>query len=132
MAIEDKPFSIRVTGDATGEIWTGDFRTKVRLTRRDVITKDRIRREMLGSAGGAVDTHAADLAMAYSELKVRITDAPKWFVENDCALDLEDETPMAAIYKEAMRVQNEALASKMKDAEEKAKDLKSEAEKDAK
>jgi len=128
MAVNDRPFTIHVTGDTTGQTWQGEFRTKVALTRRDIITKDRIRREMLGGVGGQIDDHAADLATAYSELKVRITDAPKWFTENDYGLDLQDETPMAAVYREAMKIQNEAIAEKIKQAEAAADDLKKEVE----
>jgi hypothetical protein len=127
MAINDRPFSIRVSGDVTGETWTGDFRAKIALTRRDIINKDRIRRELLGPTGEP-DEHSRLLAIAYSELKVRITDAPKWFWESDFAMDLEDETPMAAAYKEAMRLQNEALTAKVKEAEKASADLKKEAE----
>jgi len=127
MAINDRPFSVRIQGDATGETWVGDFRAKVALTRRDILTKDRIRREMLGPVGEP-DEHARLLAIAYSELKVRITDAPKWFIESDCGLDLEDETPMAAVYKEAMKVENDTVEAKIKEAATKASDLKKEAE----
>lgn len=125
MAINDRPFSIRVQGDSTGETWVGDFRAKVALTRREIITKDRIRREMIGPVG-TPDEHAMLLAIAYSELKVRITDAPKWFTESDCALDLADETPLAAVYKEAMKIENEALMEKQKAAEAKAEEMKKE------
>lgn len=125
MAINDRPFSIRVQGDSSGQTWVGDFRAKVALTRREIITKDRIRREMLGPTGEP-EEHARLLAVAYSELKVRITDAPKWFTESDCGLDLEDETPMASVYQEAMKIQNEALVQKMKEAEDKAAEMKKE------
>lgn len=127
MANEDRPFSIHVKGDSSGESWTGDFRAKVALTRRDILNKDRIRREMLGPVGEP-EEHARLLAIAYSELKVRITDAPKWFTESDYALDLVDETPMAAVYKEAMRIQNEAVAAKVADAAKKAEELKKESD----
>lgn len=128
--IEDKPFSIHVEGDATGKTWTGDFRAKIRLSRRDIITRDRIRREMLGSAGGTPDQHASDLALAYAELKVRITDAPPWFVESDFGLDMEDESPMAHVYQKALKVQTEEIERKLKDAESKAAEMKAEKEKE--
>jgi hypothetical protein len=127
MAINDRPFSIRVSGDSSGETWVGDFRAKVALTRRDVINKDRIRREMLGPTGEP-DEHSRMLAIAYGELKVRITEAPKWFLESDFGMDLEDETPMAAVYKEAMKIANDAVAEKIKDAEAKAAEMKKETE----
>lgn len=130
MALNDRPFTVHVTGDVTGETWSGEFRAKTALTRRDIITKDRIRREILGADGTeGADEHARMLAVAYSELRVRITDAPKWFLENDYALDLQDETPMAAVYKEAMKVQNDAVTAKIKEAEAKAIEMKKEEEK---
>jgi hypothetical protein len=126
--IEDKPFSIHVEGDATGKTWTGDFRAKIRLSRRDIITRDRIRREMLGSANGSVEQHAMELATAYAELKVRITDAPPWFLENDYGLDMEDESPMANVYQKALLIENDEIKRKIKEAETKAADMKKEAE----
>lgn len=127
--IEDKPFSIHVEGDATGKTWTGDFRAKIRLSRRDIITRDRIRREMLGSAGGTPDQHASELALAYSELKVRITDAPAWFLESDYGLDMEDESPMANVYQKAIKIEVEEIQRKVKEAQAKADEMKAEAEK---
>jgi len=124
--IEDLPFAIHVVGESTGNTWTGDFRAKTALSRRDIITRDKIRREMLGSGGGEVEQHAADLAMAYSELKIRITEAPEWFTSADYGLDMLDEAPMAAIYQKAIKIFTDETERKLKAAKAKSDELKKE------
>lgn len=122
--IEDKSFSIHVEGETTGNTWTGDFKAKIALSRRDIITRDRIRRDLLGNSGGQVEQHAADLASAYAELKVRITDAPAWFLESDYGLDMADEAPMAVVFQKAMKIFTDEVERKSNEAKAKSADLK--------
>jgi hypothetical protein len=126
MAMTTAPFSIRVVGEETGEIWVGDFVAKERLTHRDVLRKDQIRRELLGAAGGSPDARAMSVAFIVSELTVRLTKMPKWFEESGFGLDLEDESVLALVYDKAIKVQLDAQAARKKAAEDKKEELKKE------
>lgn len=126
MADNDAPFSISVIGDSTDEKWVGDFRAKKRLSHRDHLRKDQIRRELLGSAPGTPTDRALSTAMILSELAVRLTKAPKWWTEAAEGQDLQDDNVIGAAFDEAMRIEREAVEAKKKKAAEAQEELRKE------
>ena len=124
-------FSIKITGDSTGEIWTGDFRAKKRLSHRDNLKKDAVRRELLGAQPGTPTDRALSTAMILSELSVRLLKAPKWWTEKGEGMDLEDDNIIGTVFDEAMKVEREAQEALKKKAADAQAELRKEAAKEA-
>lgn len=127
----DAPFSISVEGESTGEKWVGDFRAKKRLSHRDQLNKDAMRRELLGSQPGVPTERAMSTAMIISELTVRLTKAPKWWEAKGNGIDLEDDSVIGAVFDKAMAVEKEDQEARKAKAAAAQAELKAEADKAA-
>lgn len=127
--VNDVPFSISLIGDVSEEKWVGDFRAKKTLSHRDQLKRDQIRRELLGSQGGAPTERALSIAMVLSELAVRITKAPKWWAEKGEGLDLEDSNVIGEVYDNVTRIEREAAEAKKVKAEKAQEEMREEAKK---
>jgi hypothetical protein len=126
------PFTLQLDGETTGTPWFGKFKAKIRLSLRDQLNRDKIRRELLGSMGGTPDDRALSIAIIISELTVRLVEAPPWWREQANGLDLEDGNVVSKVYDEAMKVEADALDNRKKKADEAKGELKQvQAEKEA-
>ncbi len=123
-------FTIDVVGTTTGDRKVGKFTAKKRLSFRDQLTRDNLRRQLLGPAVGQPLPRALSAANVFSELGVRIVEAPSWWTDNDGGMDLEDDEVVAAVYEKAMEAEEEALKALKKDAEKATDDIKAAAESD--
>lgn len=119
MAIDagDSPFSLHVVGETTDETWKGEFRAKKRLSHRDQLTKDQVRRELLGGQPGQPTERALSTSMILSELRVRLTKFPPWWQDTNFGLDLDDDNVIGEMYDKAIAIEQEALDAKKKKAE---------------
>lgn len=111
-------FTIDLEGETTGERFTGKFKTKLKLSHRDSITKDNIKRDLLGRDPDKAGGRAQSLAFISSELTVRIIDSPIWFKESSFGLDLLDDSVLAEIYKKAIDLEKAEFDRLHKKAEE--------------
>ena len=109
MTDNEGSFSISLTGDVTQEKWLGNFKCKLRLSHRDSLAKDVYRRQLLGANPDQASGRAASLAFIASELSVRITSAPAWFMASDNGLELSDDNVLAAIYDECTKKEKEPI-----------------------
>jgi len=123
-------FTIDVTGEQTGDRKVGKFTVKKRLSFRDQLTRDNLRRSLLGPAVGQPLPRALSAANIFSELGVRIVEAPSWWNDNDNGMDLEDDKVVAAVYDKTMEVEEKALKALSKEAEKAVEDVKAAAESD--
>jgi len=108
-------FSVNVTGETTGEVFPGVFKVKTRLSHRDALNRDQIRRSLLGPNPAGASPRAESIADIFSELGVRIVDAPSWWVNSDGGMELSDDAVVAEVYKQAMaaaQVANDELKAK--------------------
>ena len=121
------PFTISIVGDVTEEKWYGDFSAKKRLSHRDQLRKDQLRRELLGSQAGAPTERALSTAMILSELSVRLTKTPSWWTEKGEGLDFADDNIIGTVFDAAMKVERDAADEKKKRAEEALKAMREEA-----
>lgn len=101
-------FSINVTGENTGEKWAGVFTTKLRLSHRDQLRMDQIRRDLLGPNAATASPRAQNQADVFSEIAIHIVDAPQWWKMQGDGLDLEDDNVISTIYGEIMKAKTEA------------------------
>lgn len=117
-------FEISVTGDTTGEKFLGNFECKIRLTHREMLLKDKIRRELLGESSVNASQLALDEAEVISELSVRITKAPGWWDNSNKGLDLYDYNLLTEIYNKVKDIENEYLNKINKNGEAARQELK--------
>lgn len=125
MILDDqKAFTISVEGSTTKEKWTGKFKAKNSLSLRDQLTRDKVRRDLLGTLGGDPDDNASTIAFMVSELTVRIIESPTWWKEMGNGLDLKDENVMVEVFKQVMQLEKDLRDEMAKQTEEAEKDLK--------
>lgn len=125
MALDPTEFSVRVTGETSGEEFVGKFKARKVLNHAQQLEVDRIRRDLLGSSSNpdAASPRAANAAMIFAELAVRLVDAPNWWKESGNGTDLYDDNVVASVYQEAMKAQNDHLKAVKARAEAAKKDL---------
>jgi hypothetical protein len=117
-------FTCTATGEVSGRTLTGKFTVKKRLSFRDQLVRDNLRRELLGPAKGEPLERAVNAADVFSELQVRIVDAPSWWTGADNGLGLEDDAVVGAVYRETMKIAIEANAALKAEADKAEADLK--------
>lgn len=131
VSVSTAKFSISVDGDSTGEKWIGEFTVKTRLSHRDQMRRDQIRRELLGDARpDMASPRALNQAGIFSDLQVRIVDAPRWWLEAANGIDLLDDNVVGEVYGKALEEESKVLAGLKKEGEQAVKDLKEEKPKD--
>jgi hypothetical protein len=121
---ETKSFTVRITGDRTGELYPGEFSAYRRLTHRQELLRDKINRELLGNNPTGASERAISQAEILAELQVSVVDAPTWWKECNGGLDLADDNVIQTLYKHVMEIKLEAINEVKKKAEEATKDLK--------
>lgn len=100
--------AVKVRGETTGEDFEGAFRVKTRLTHGEHLERDRVRRELLGAAGGQPEVRAREAADMLSQLHVRVTSGPGWWTTSaDDATGvpgtgLYDDNVLVAVYNAVM------------------------------
>jgi len=118
------PFTISVVGNVTGETFKGKFSAKPHLSFRDELLQDKIRRELLGPDAEHASEAAKIQSFMFSQLAVRIVDAPGWWKDNGNGLDLVDDNVIAEVYQEVMRIEKEALKELQEKGDKALDDLK--------
>lgn len=121
-------FTISVIGEVTGEKWLGIFKVKVRLSHRDYIAKDKIRREFLGPHPEGASERAVTSAEILSQLAVRIIEAPAWWAASNNGLDLNDDAVILEIYNAAIKAETDTAEALKKKAAEAEAELKKQPE----
>jgi hypothetical protein len=106
------PFTVADEGETTGTLWHGKFKAKKRLSLRDQLQRDKIRRELLGGSSEGTDDRALSIAYVFSELAVRLTETPDWWKEQGGGLDMEDANIVTKVYDAAMKVEADAIAER--------------------
>lgn len=122
--IKDQAFTISVVGEVSGETFRGEFRALKFLTHRQQLLLDQKRRELLGSNAEFSSQRARNQAEIFSQLFVRLSEAPKWWIESGNGMDLVDDNIMVEVFNAAMKVEEEAVASVKKKAEDAKEALK--------
>lgn len=116
-------FTVKVTGEVTGEEFTGTFKTRPSLPFALQLEEDRIRRELLGDRPESASGRALNAASIFAFLATHLTETPMWWKESANGQALYDDNVVAAVYGEATKVSNEFSAEIRKKAEAAKKDL---------
>ena len=124
MAINSEQFSVNVKGEVSGEQYAGVFKTKLRLSHRDQLRMDQVRRELLGDHADSASPRAQNQADVFSVLAIHLVgDVPKWWEGSNGGLDLEDDNVIAAVYEGVMKAKADAIKAIKGEAEEAKKEL---------
>ncbi len=119
----EEEFTIDVNGENTGENFRGKFQVKTRLSHNDHLRRDRVRRALLGDVQGAPDLRAESCAEVFSQLAVRLLDAPDWWNRADNGQELFDDAPVKAVYDRAIKAEFDEVKRATDKGEEAKKDL---------
>lgn len=126
--IKDQAFTVSVVGETSGETFRGEFRAVKFLTHRQQLLLDQKRRELLGGVPEQAGVRAKNQAEIFAQLYVRLSDAPRWWLESGSGMDLIDDNVMVEVFQGAMKVEEEALTEMKKKAEAAKEQLKKEQE----
>lgn len=119
MSLQPVEFTISVVGEKTNTTWHGAFKAKPLLSHRDELIRDARRRELLGGVNPQfADPRQLNQADIFAELAVRLVSAPSFWADNGGGLDLLDDNVVAEVYKQAIKIETDALADIKKKAEE--------------
>lgn len=125
---DPKSLVVDVVGSITGETYKGVFKVKQRLSHRDIIKQDVVRRDILGKNGGEASDYAMVLANAYARIYVYLIDAkdatPGWWKDASNGMDLLDEEPVEALSNQILAMEKELNESLKKDASKAKEELK--------
>lgn len=116
-------FTVNITGETTGRVYTGKFLVKTVLSRRDSFIADERRRSLLGTNPQAASPAVQGEAFIFGQLFVRILEAPKFWSDADNGLDLEDANVIGEVFKLTMEKEEERIKQLKEEAQEAVKTL---------
>lgn len=113
--------SIPVEGD---EPLRGKFKINVKLSYREILAMDQMRRQLLGPLSGEADGMAALIASAVAKIRTHAIETPGWWKESNQGMDFEDITVVLAILDEINKIEKSHLEDLQKAAEKATESLK--------
>lgn len=118
-SINEYSFPMSVEGKVTGEQYRGVFKFKIRLSHRDTLRMDALRRDLLGPnpEGQIPDAEANATARVFAKIWAHLQDAPDWWKAQGNGLDLPDEEPVMELLKQIQTKEKEGNAALLKQAE---------------
>jgi hypothetical protein len=126
MTPDTLPFHLHAIGDVTGETWTGDFVFKTRLSMMDRLKLDNYFRFYIGESNPQyASQRVIEIAEVLSQLRVRILKAPDWWTAKSNGQDLEDMTPLKALYEVVVDMDKKAEAKNKAKTQQAQDDLRS-------
>jgi hypothetical protein len=102
----------------------GKFRVKVKLSYRDILNMDSIRRQLLGPNGGEADGMAALVASGLAKIRTHSLETPSWWKEAGDGLEFEDINVVLSVLTEINNIEKEHLAEVQKAADKAVEELK--------
>jgi hypothetical protein len=102
-------FSIAERGDVTGEQFNWSFTAKKMLSLRDRITRDSIRRQLVGERPQDAEPNTVLRAEMLAFLQVSLTETPKAWKDSANGLDLFDDNIVMKVYEETVNGQNKVI-----------------------
>lgn len=112
-----KPIELTTIGAVTGKSYSGAFKAKGILTRRDQFVADSARRRIIGPNPGDALPALQGEAYMLGQLSVRIVDAPDWWISCANGELIEDGNVIAELYELALDAEKSIKAEINKAAE---------------
>jgi hypothetical protein len=115
-----KVISVSIVGDRTSRSYSGQFTTKTVMTMKDEFQADLRRRQVIGPSPDGTPP-AANLqwrAFMLGQIAVKVLDAPKWWLESNDGLELEDGNVITELYEAILAAEEEVAEDIKKESEE--------------
>ncbi len=110
-------FSVECKGETSDRNFSGLFTAKTKLSHREVLKEDEVRRNVLGQNPQYAGEYAASVASAIAYLAVRLVDSPDWWKQSGGGLELEDENVLVEVNNAAVKAIKEEQDARVKAAE---------------
>jgi hypothetical protein len=113
-------FDVKCKGDETEKDYEGLFKVKTKLSIKERLKEDEIRRSVLGVDSQNAGTEATLIASAVAYLAVRLVESPDWWKASEGGMKLEDSNVLAIVNNTAMAEiakEYQKLAKKAEDAQ---------------
>ena len=120
-----KTFHINTVGEKTGQSYIGTFKVQCVMSPMDIIEADKLYRYMLGENMAWASQQAQNFALAFSQLKYRIVEAPP-FWENDTNIagsHIRDYNVIVEIFDQALFAEENYVKDSIKKMESQKKKL---------
>jgi len=118
-------FSVdNLKGTTTGTPFNGKFKVRTRLSFRDQLRRDEIRRSLLGPTGTEASQGAAFVASLVSEMSVRVIDSPIWWKASDGGMELADLNILSEVFALAAKAEQDLINSLVTEGDKAQADLK--------
>jgi hypothetical protein len=102
-------FSIAERGETSGQTFNWSFTAKRMLSIRDRITRDGIRRQLIGDRAQDAERNTLMRAEMLALLQVSLLETPKTWQESGNGLDLFDDNIVMVVYEKVIEGQNKAI-----------------------
>ena len=109
---------------ADGSTLRGTFKVKLRLSYRDVLRMDSIRRDLLGKSPEMADGAASVIAERFAKMWVHILEAPSWWKDAGNGIDFEDAAPINEVFNAIEKLEKEHYEEMKAKAESAKEELK--------
>ena len=111
-------FTINEVGETTGRVFSGEFKVKTVLTRRESFRADQLRREIVGASpeGSLIPADVQLEGMMIAQLQIRIVKGPQWWTESNGGLELEDLDIIAKLFGLMIKEEGKAKLALKKEA----------------
>ena len=107
-SLDATPFTVHVVGDVSQTPFDGAFKCRVKLSYRDQLRMDQVRREILGPDGPNASPRAQNTAELLSQLAIHLCDSPNWWKDSNGGLDLMDDNVLAAVWEQVRSIKQAA------------------------
>jgi hypothetical protein len=102
----------------------GKFKINVKLSYREMLNMDAMRRQLLGPLSGEADGMAALIATAVSKIRTHAIDTPSWWKEAGNGIEFDDMNVVLTVLEEVQKVEKSHLEELQKAAEKATEALK--------
>lgn len=102
----------------------GKFRVKLKLSYREILGMDALRRQLLGPGGNEADGMATVIASGIAKIRTHALETPSWWKDAEEGLGFDDINVVLTVLQELNKVEQAALDELKKAAEGATQDLK--------
>ena len=118
---------VKVTGETTGEEFSGTFKVKPILTHAEQMEVDRLRRDILGPRPSEATPRAFSQATLFAEIQMRVLsgegNSPSWWRDNANGMNLYDDNVVKTVYSQVTKVEDDFRKQLAEQAEAAKKDI---------
>jgi hypothetical protein len=98
-------FSVDVTSDE-GQAYNGKFTIRRKLSLQQILTRDAVRRDLLGPRPESAPDSLIQLSHKLSVCLAHVTNGPVWWQDSNNGLNFTEEEPLNTIFENIINVLN--------------------------